>query len=76
MSKHLRLKMLLDKLAPVSHKAQDQANPDLTEWLRSMRTCMPWILWFGVPGAHVPVLYIRPRLPAHVRSRAIKKFAR
>jgi hypothetical protein len=64
MSKYLRLKTLLDKLAPVKVRGPDHA--DATEWTRSMRT-VPWTLWFGRPGAYTRVFYIWPLRIGHVK---------
>jgi hypothetical protein len=75
MSKYLRLKTLLDKLALVAHKAQDHANADATAWTRSTQT-MPWILWFGKPGAYTHVTYIIPRRIGHVKTLETDKFTR
>jgi acetoacetate decarboxylase len=57
MSKYVRLKTLLDKLAPVKTRARD--HTDMPAWTQSTRT-MPWSLWFGKSGAYTHAIYIRP----------------
>ena len=57
MSKRLRLKTLLDRLAPAKLRARD--HTDMPPWAQSTRT-MPWTLWFGKPDAYTHAIYIRP----------------